>query len=54
MIAPKQMARIKRYLGWEHKPDGAVEALVEMIHEAEMDSVNAETAEELDIQGLEF
>jgi hypothetical protein len=37
--------RIKKYVGWENKPDGAVDALVEIVTEAVVDSA-AETTEQ--------
>ena len=47
MLTAKQMARIKKYLGWEHKPDGAVEALIEIITEAVVQSADERHEAEL-------
>jgi hypothetical protein len=34
MLTRKNIDKIKKYIGWENKPDGAVEALVEIVAKA--------------------
>ena len=39
MLTRKNIDKIKKWVGWEHKPDGAIEALVELCIKAREDSM---------------
>jgi hypothetical protein len=50
MLSRKNIDKIKRYVGWENKPDGAVEALAEIVAEAIVDSAYEEAVREREAQ----
>jgi len=51
MLTRKNIDKIKKYVGWENKPDGAIEALVEIITEAVVDSAHEERERQLAAMG---
>jgi hypothetical protein len=38
MLNQSSIAKIKKYVGWENKPDGAIEALAELVTDCVVDS----------------
>ena len=38
MLNQSSIAKIKKYVGWENKPDGAIEALAELVKDCVVDS----------------
>ena len=47
MLTQRNIDKIRKYIGWENKPDGAVEALVEIVTEAVVDSAKEQHEEAL-------
>jgi hypothetical protein len=51
MLTQKNIDKIKKYIHWENKPDGAVEALVEICAEAVIASAKEHREAELAAMG---
>ena len=49
-LSASSIERIKRYVGWVNKPDGAVEALVQIVVEEVFQSAHAQAVAEQEAQ----
>jgi len=53
MLNQSSIAKIKKYVGWENKPDGAIEALAELVTDCVVDPCYEQAVLDREAQEIE-